>query len=41
MRNLFKKEKDIGILIKWIIIIGLSIWVIFFGVLWLIQVLGI
>ncbi|MHA2122231.1 MAG: hypothetical protein ACW990_13595, partial [Promethearchaeota archaeon] len=40
VRNLFRKGKDIGIVIKWIIIISLGIWTIFYGVPWLIQVLG-
>lgn len=35
IKNMFIKGKDIGILIKWMIIIGLSIWIIFYGIPWL------
>jgi hypothetical protein len=35
IRNLFKKGKDIGIVIKWILIIASGIWVLFYGIPWI------
>ncbi|MFW9771771.1 MAG: ERG2 family protein [Candidatus Heimdallarchaeota archaeon] len=32
VKNLFKKGKDIDILIKWLLIIGILIWFIFYGI---------
>lgn len=39
IRNLFKRGKDIGIVIKWILIIGISIWIVFYGIPWISSVL--
>ncbi|MFW9873196.1 MAG: ERG2 family protein [Candidatus Thorarchaeota archaeon] len=37
VKNMFKKGKDIGIIIKWIVIIAFGIWFIFFGIPWLVS----
>ncbi|MFX1479253.1 MAG: ERG2 family protein [Promethearchaeota archaeon] len=37
VKNMFKKGKDIGIVIKWIVIIAFGIWFIFFGIPWLVS----
>lgn len=37
IKNLFKKGKDLGIIIKWILIIGFGIWFIFYGIPWILR----
>ena len=39
IKNMFKKGKDIGIVIKWILIIAFGIWFIFFGIPWLVNII--
>jgi C-8 sterol isomerase len=39
IRNMFKNGKDIGIVIKWILIIGFGVWIVFYGIPWILRVL--
>ncbi|MHA2392154.1 MAG: ERG2 family protein [Promethearchaeota archaeon] len=40
IKNMFKKGKDIGIVIKWVLIIVLGIWAASYGIPWLISLLA-